>query len=145
MRRPLKCKIVAMAFEYLAATYFSKHSQRLTEQSSLAPCRANARLQRTNVLSSRYCLSPPCVADADIIFLPCGFLSFFFFYPLPNLSGRRLDVYHTFTHGVALVRISDAGLKRAASDSLKIQDAKNRQKFAICAPSYNFLGLLLRN
>jgi len=23
----------------------------------------------------------------------------------PNLSGRRLDVYYTLTHGVALVRI----------------------------------------
>ena len=23
----------------------------------------------------------------------------------PNLSGRRLDVYHTLAHGVALVRI----------------------------------------
>jgi len=35
-------------------------------------------------------------------------LSFFlsiFFYSSPNLSGRRLDVYHTSTHGVALVRI----------------------------------------
>jgi len=31
------------------------------------------------------------------------FLSFFF--SAPNLSGRRLDVYHTSTHGVALVRI----------------------------------------
>ena len=29
----------------------------------------------------------------------------FFFYSSPNLSGRRLDVYHTLTHGVALVRI----------------------------------------
>jgi len=26
-------------------------------------------------------------------------------YGRPNLSGRRLDVYHTSTHGVALVRI----------------------------------------
>ena len=46
-----------------------------------------------------------------IIFLPCGFfylLSSFF--SLPNLSGRRVDVYHTSTHGVALVRIWDAGL-----------------------------------
>jgi len=42
----------------------------------------------------------------------------------PNLSRRRLDVYHTSTHGVALVRIEDAGLKRAARSSLKIQDAK---------------------
>ena len=27
------------------------------------------------------------------------------FFSLPNLSGRRLDIYHTLTHGVALVRI----------------------------------------
>jgi len=40
----------------------------------------------------------------DIIFLPCGFFLFLLF-SLPNLSGRRLDVYHTSTHGVALVRI----------------------------------------
>jgi len=67
--------------------------------------------------------------DADIIFLPCGFFFLllwspygigqtiifsscdffpsilFFFLSLPILSGRRLDVYHTLTHGVALVRI----------------------------------------
>ena len=48
-------------------------------------------------------LWPPCVADADIIFLPRGFyLLFIFFYSSPNLSGRRLDVYHTSTHDVAL-------------------------------------------
>jgi len=40
----------------------------------------------------------------------------------------RLDVYHTLTHGVALVRIKDAGLKPAARISLKTQDAKSRQK-----------------
>ena len=28
-----------------------------------------------------------------------------FFFSSPNLSGRRLDVYHTLAHGVALVRI----------------------------------------
>jgi len=62
-------------------------------------------------------LLPPCVADADItfmvalwnraddyrIFLPCGF--FYFLFSSPYLSRRRLDVYHTSTHGVALVRI----------------------------------------
>jgi len=36
-------------------------------------------------------------------------------------------------------------LKRAARGSLKIQDAKNRQKFAICAPPRNFVWLYLRN
>ena len=45
---------------------------------------------------------------ADHYILPCDFyLSFFLpsFFSSPNLSGRRLDVYHTSTHGVALVRI----------------------------------------
>jgi len=38
-----------------------------------------------------------------IIFLPCSFFSSFYlsFFSSPNLSGRRLDVYHTLTHGVA--------------------------------------------
>jgi len=39
----------------------------------------------------------------------------------PIISRRRLDVYHTSTHGVALVRILDAGLK--------IQDAKIPQNW----------------
>ena len=33
------------------------------------------------------------------------FLSSFFLFSSPNLSSRRLDVYHTSTHDVALVRI----------------------------------------
>jgi len=46
----------------------------------------------------------PYVIGQTIIFLPCDFyLSFFF--SSPNLSGHRLDVYHTSTHGVALVWI----------------------------------------
>jgi len=59
-------------------------------------------------------LWPPCIANADIIFLPCDFYlssssssssSSFFFFSSPNPSGCRLDDYHTSTHGVALVRI----------------------------------------
>jgi len=75
-----------------------------------------------------YFLWPPCIADVDIIFLPCDFYlsSYFFFFSWPNLSGRWLDVYHTSTHGVALVHIKNACLKCAARSSLKIQDAKNR-------------------
>jgi len=70
--------------------------------------------------------------------------SFFFFSSL-NFSRRRFDVCHTSTHGVALVRISDAGLKRAARGSLEIQDAKKSPKIAIWAPLHNFIGLYLRN
>jgi len=91
-------------------------------------------------------LRPPCVADAGIIFLPCGFylLSLFpfffpfFFFSSPNLSGRRLDVYHTFTHGLDLsnnwqtsrweYHANGCGLSANLRDSLKIQDAKMTQK-----------------
>jgi len=39
-------------------------------------------------------------------FFALWFLSIYLsFLSSPNLSGRRLDVYHTSTHGVALVRI----------------------------------------
>ena len=69
----------------------------------------------------------------------------FFFFSSPNFSGRRLDVCHTSTHVVALVRIYDARLKRPARGSLEMQDSKNRQKLAICAPSYNVVGLYIRN
>ena len=93
-----------------------------------------------------FLLWPPYGIGQAIIFLPCGFFYLLsFFISSPNLSRRRLDVCHTFTYGVALVRILDAGLKRAARRSLKIQEAKTRQKIAIWAPSNNFVGLYLRN
>jgi len=58
----------------------------------------------------------------------------------PNLSGRRLDVYHTSTHGMALVNILNAGLKCAAHGSLEMQDSRSRH----LGPSYNFVELYLR-
>ena len=49
----------------------------------------------------------PYVIGQTIIFLCCGLFFFpsLFFFSSPNLSGRKLDVYHTLAHGVALVRI----------------------------------------
>jgi len=41
----------------------------------------------------------------DHYILPCDFYLLSFFFSSANLSGRRLDVYHTSTHSVALVRI----------------------------------------
>jgi len=48
-----------------------------------------------------YSAGRPSRPLAHILVLFC----FFFFFSSPNLSGRRLDVYHTSTRGVALVRI----------------------------------------
>ena len=36
------------------------------------------------------------------------FLSFFFFFSSPNLSGRILDLYHNSTHNVVLVQKTTA-------------------------------------
>jgi len=89
-------------------------------------------------------LWPPCVADADIIFVPCDFyLLSIFFYSSSNFSGRRLDVYHTSTqcHDVVQCefRIHVWNVLHAAHWKYRMQ------KIAICAPSHNFVGLNLRN
>jgi len=55
-------------------------------------------------------LLPPYVIGQAIIFSSCGFFFLSFFFSSPNLSRRTLDVYHTSTHGVALVWIWNAGL-----------------------------------
>jgi len=71
--------------------------------------------------------APPMFGRATIR-LGIGPHSSSFFFSSHNLSRRRLDVCHTSTHAVALVQISDAGLKRAARGSLKIQDGKKLPK-----------------
>jgi len=75
-------------------------------ESAFVLYRKSARIARTNLPS----LWSPYVIGQTIIFSSCFFFllssSFFFlFFSSPNLSGRRLDVYHTLAHGVALVRI----------------------------------------
>jgi len=84
-------------------------------------------------------------ADHYIFILSFVLLSSSFFISSPNLSRRREDVCHTCTHGVTLLRISGAGLKRAARGSLKTQDAKKSPKIASWAPSHKFVGLYLHN
>jgi len=55
----------------------------------------------------------------------CPVSSSFFFSRLIS-AVADLDVYHTSTHGVALVQIKNAGLKCAACGSLEMQDPKYR-------------------
>ena len=77
-----------------------------------------------------------------ITFCRCGF--FFLLFSSPILGSRRLDVYHTSTHDVALVRIQNAGLKCAARGSLNIQGAKIRHLRTI-AQLYRAISLQLRH
>jgi len=77
-------------------------------------------------------------------FLTFFYLSFFFF-SSPIVTGRRVDVYHTSTHGVALSANSEYRSEmcctRLAGNTTCKNDAKNRHP----GPSHNFVGLNLRN
>ena len=55
--------------------------------------------------NGRYLWPHYVIGQAIYIFILWFHLSFFFFFSSPNLSGRRLDVDPTSTHGVALVYI----------------------------------------
>ena len=80
------------------------NGQQCTRIVRLSTLHAHRHSHTSTVVRKPACLLwPPCVAGADIIFLPCSF--FLSFFSSPNLSGRRLDVYHTLTYGVAVVRI----------------------------------------
>jgi len=50
-------------------------------------------------------LWPPYEIGGHYIFALRLLSIFLSFFSSPNISGRRLDVYHTSIHGVALVRI----------------------------------------
>jgi len=56
---------------------------------------------------SHHCnfLWSPYVTGQTICIFIVSFVLLSFFLSSPNLTGRRLDVCHTSTHGVALVRI----------------------------------------
>jgi len=71
----------------------------------------------------------PYAIGQTIIFLPCDFYisSFFFFFSSPSLSGRRLDVYHTWCGLSANLRCrSETCCMRLAGNSGRKKVAKNR-------------------
>jgi len=89
-------------------------------------CRITSFVRKTHLIMAA--LRSKC--GHYMLVLPCGFFYISFFFSSPNFSRRRLDVS---IHGVALARISDAGLKRAVAvrGSLKYRT----QKIAKNSPS----------
>jgi len=69
----------------------------------LRPVFSASPVQHVSDLHLKFALRPHHVWKKS----SCGFFFFlsFFFFSSPNLSRRRLDVCHTSTHDVALVRI----------------------------------------
>jgi len=93
-------------------------------------------------------LWPPWVADADIIFLPCGFyllLSSF----LPRLISAVADWMSTIlAHVVGLSENLRCSLCRSETCCTGLAGNTGRKKslkIAIWAPSHKFVGLYLRN
>ena len=69
------------------------------------------------------CLWPPCIADADIIFVRCGF--FFFF--ITHLISTVTDWIPTIFPHMALSANLHTRQKLAARRPVKIQDTNSRQ------------------
>ena len=70
-----------------------------TKSTGLEAARTHARTQHTHPVI----MVVLRIRRADHYIFALWFLSFFFF-SLPNLSGRRLDVYHTSTHVLHVAR-----------------------------------------
>ena len=79
-----------------------------------------------------------CNRAGHYIFALWFLSSSFFFISSPNLSGQRLDVYHTSTQKCEF-RMQVWNVLHAARWKYRMQ------KIAIWAPSHNFVGLYLRN
>ena len=122
VRRSLVCRCGATNMEQLPIQLFDNRLYRVNAGlQCFLYIPLQRRINRIRKLLISHCrmdmkqsliafLWSPYVIGQTIIFLPCDFylLSFFLllsFFSSPNLSGRRLDVCHTSTHGVALVRI----------------------------------------
>jgi len=99
----------------------------------------NRRAWRKKVHQYKCSLWPPVLQMRTLYF--AAVVSIFFLFSSSILSGRRLDVYDTSTHGVALVRIYNAGLKCAPRGSLEMQDAKKSSKIAIWANRTTFWAI----
>jgi len=101
-------------------------------------------LQMTLSLTFSFCVCvPPCVA-ADIIFSSCSFFFFLlYFLTYSQLSHTGcLPYFHTWC---GLSANLECRSEMCCMWLAEIQDAKNGQKFAIWAPSHNFVGLYLCN
>jgi len=74
-----------------------------------ASCISASRVQHISDLLSKFDVYIFIMAalwyKAGHYILPCGFFLSVFLLSSPNLSSRRLNVYNTSTHGVALLRI----------------------------------------
>ena len=73
-----------------------------------------------------------------LLYFALWFLSFFLFFSSSNLNGRRLDVYTWYGPSANLECRSEMCCTQLAGNA----GPQNRQKFAIWAPSHNFVEIV---
>jgi len=88
---------------YLPVYRWGAHWRHLANTTEPSMCGGN--VARCQIISTTCLWSPYVIGQTIICFHAVVCSSSFFFFSSPNLSRRRLDVCHTSTHGVALVRI----------------------------------------
>jgi len=118
LQRPMAAEGVPLIASFLTRTWI------WTSLTSSTLCYKWSVWTRVRAFLVMAALSSRC---GHYIFVLWFLICSIFLFSSSNVSRRRLDVYHTSTHGAALLRISDTGLKSVACGSRKIQDAKNRQ------------------
>jgi len=91
--------------------------------------------------TAQHLLWPPCVADADIIF--SAVVSIFFFFCL--ISGVADWISAILLHIVCPIANLELRSEMCCTRLAGNTGRKNRQIFAVFAPSYNFVELYLRN
>jgi len=94
--------LITFIYVFANVAYFTVLSASQLLQSNAVAVVSTRLIRVTIVINQSINALLPCVADADIILSSCGFL--FLLFSSPNLSSRRVDVYRTSTHGVALAR-----------------------------------------
>ena len=99
-------------------------------------------INNTTFYSTELLLWSPYGIGQTIIFALWFLLLLLSFFPrlISAVADWMSAILPQSTHGVALVRISDAGLKRAARGSLEMQDPKMSPK----APSIGTIAQLCR-
>ena len=105
-----------------------------------------------HIMIAVYFVWPPCVADADVIFILWFLLLFLFFSRLISVVAEWmsscLPYFYTWCGlSTNLECRSEMCCTQLAvsSDVQEIQDAKMTPKIAICGPLHNFVRLYVRN
>jgi len=118
-------------------------SQTGQDNGPIALCEPFYKRSPKKYSDDRTFLWPPCVADADIIFLPCGFFFFFFLFFFPCLISAigywMSTILPDMVWPYCEFRMQVWNVLHAARWKYRMQ------KIAIWAPSYRFVGLYLCN